>query len=207
MDTTSTELDSLTPRTRAPASRLLVTVGPSASGKSSVVRILSELGLLVVHPTWTTRPRRDDEAGGALEHHFVSERAFDDAERRGDFLGSTTMFGLPYRYGLPTFDLRQHGPVDTVMLRAPLVPTLEAVFPGPIVYCFDAPDRVTSARLAARCTAPAELSSRSADNRAERGSALRIARRTFDSGGSAGQVAEVALAVRAALVADFGVGA
>src|SRR3954447_16585781 len=97
-------------------------IGPSGSGKSTVVRELAARGLVTVHPTWTTRPRRADERQGSLEHRFVSDDEFDELCRRGFFIETVSLFGLPFRYGLPPLDgdsAGPGGPVDAVMLRAP----------------------------------------------------------------------------------------
>src|SRR5436309_1716713 len=50
---------------------LLVLIGPSACGKSTVARALAEQRLVTLLPTWTTRPRRRDEHGNTAEHRFV----------------------------------------------------------------------------------------------------------------------------------------
>src|SRR5438445_13789022 len=100
---------------------VLVIIGPSACGKSSVVHHLHEPRLVTVCPTWTTRPRRDDEKNGSLEHRFVSDDAFDILCSRGFFLDTVAMFGLPHRYGLPPLAPPDDGRVNAVMLRAPLV--------------------------------------------------------------------------------------
>src|SRR5262245_1110257 len=99
-------------------------IGGSGSGKSSVVRELHRRGLVNVHPTWTTRPRRGDETGGSLEHRFVTDKGFDRLEADGCFCDTVAMFGLPYRYGLPARRRRVPGRVDVVMVRAQLVDRL-----------------------------------------------------------------------------------
>lgn len=106
---TNMELD-LAPRP------VLVFIGPSGGGKSTVVRTLAREGVLRVHPTWTTRPRRADEAWGSLEHRFLSNPQFDYLCGRGFFVDTVSLFGLPYRYGLPPLRRTATGPVDTVML-------------------------------------------------------------------------------------------
>jgi guanylate kinase len=164
-----------------PADRqLLVFIGPSGSGKSSVVRSLADRGAIHVHPTWTTRPRRADEREGSVEHHFVSTREFLDREAAGFFLHTVQMFGMPYWYGLPT-DL--HGgngaAVDVVMLRAPLVPLLRSHCPELVVYQIETATRLTATRLAERGYAAEELAARLADNAAERAAGRTIAQRRF----------------------------
>jgi guanylate kinase len=138
----------------------LVVIGPSASGKSSVVRELARRDVLRVHPTWTTRPRRPDDHDGEIEHHFVTETEFDVRERDGFFLGTVTLPGLPYRYALPRVSVADDGPVDTIMARAPFLEALRQYFPYQVVYQIeDTPERA-KARLLERGCDPAELAAR-----------------------------------------------
>lgn len=145
--------------------RLLVVIGPSGSGKSSAVRALERRGLVRVHPTWTTRPRRPDERLGSLEHRFVDDASFDDLLASGFFLDTVALFGLPYRYGLRTFRRSTDGRVDTVMARAPVVERLRRLLPGPmlVVQIEDDPDRLAE-RLRHRAHSPLELGCRLRDN-------------------------------------------
>src|SRR5260370_22327313 len=82
---------------------VLVLIGPSGSGKSTVVRALADSGTVLVHPTWTTRPRRADEGRGSPEHRFVSEATFDRLDRACFFIESVSIFGRPAPFGRPSF--------------------------------------------------------------------------------------------------------
>jgi len=147
---------------------VVVVIGPSGSGKSSVVRELHRRGLVDVRPTWTTRPRRAEETGGSVEHRFVSDENFSWLESHGYFLDTVTMFGLTHRYGLP-------GPADfgvqraeIVMLRAPLVDRFRRFGVAlTVVQIEDTPER-TRARLVGRKTDRCELAARLDDNERER---------------------------------------
>lgn len=176
---------------------VLVIIGPSGGGKSTVVRTLAGRGVVRVHPTWTTRPRRADEAGGSPEHRFVSDEEFDDLCARGFFLDTVSLFGLPYRYGLPALDTAEDGPLDAVMLRAPLVGRFTAVFPHHLVYQIeDLPDRL-EARLRERETAPADRTARLSDNVREVDSGRLVAHRVFVNSGSLEGLADaVSIALR-----------
>lgn len=114
--------------------KLLVIIGPSGAGKSSVVKLLHDRGVVVVTPSWTTRPPRPDEADGALEHRFVDETAFTDKAETGYFLEARQLFGLPYWYGLPKIEKAAAGQVPTVMLRASLLPLLDTYYSNYMVY-------------------------------------------------------------------------
>jgi len=156
---------------------ILVVIGPSGSGKSSAVGTLAARGVLRLHPTWTTRPRRPDEQGDDGTHRFVDDAAFDQLSARGFFLDTVELFGLPYRYGLPPIAAAGDGRVDAVMLRAPLVERFQAVVthrPSRVVQIEDGRERLR-ARLEARATSPEDLAARLADNEAEVALGRRVA--------------------------------
>ena len=114
--------------------RVLAVLGPSGSGKSTVVRELHRRGVIEVTPSWTTRPRRDDERDGSVEHHFVDDEEFAARQDGGYFLEVVQMFGLPYRYGLPAVSEPADGRVPAIMVRAPLMPLVDRHFPGYVAY-------------------------------------------------------------------------
>lgn len=126
---------------RMPGARVLVLIGPSASGKSTLARALQAAGVVEVTPSWTTRPRREDEMHGSLEHRFVSDEAFTALERAGFFAGVVRMFGLPYRYGLRDVAAPPPGRVPLVIARASVLPIVAALFPEHVVYQVEGPPR------------------------------------------------------------------
>lgn len=151
-----------------PATPILVVVGPSGSGKSTAVRALADRGLLRIHPTWTTRPRRPDEREGSAEHRFVGAASFDRLRDRGFFLDTVELFGLPHRYGLPPVHRCTDGRVDTVMLRAPLVERFRvAVRVKPVVVQIETGADQLAQRLRARSTTDADVAARLVDNERE----------------------------------------
>jgi len=162
---------------------VLVVIGPSASGKSSLVRALHQRGLVRVHPTWTTRPRRSDETAGSPEHRFVSDEAFDDLVASGFFLDTVTLFGLPHRYGLPRVAVSAEGPLDMVMLRAPLVARFARFVPDHLVYQIESDLEEARGRLLERGCIGAELAGRLVDNGREVACGRRIADRVFVNDG------------------------
>jgi guanylate kinase len=146
---------------------VIVFIGPSGSGKSSAVRALSDRGDLRVHPSWTTRPRRPDEADGSVEHRFVSDAEFDRLDAGGAFLDTVALFGLPHRYGLPSIQRSMDGRMDAVMLRAPLVERFRRVVQDVFVLQIeDAPERA-AARLRQRGGTDLDLQARLHDNERE----------------------------------------
>lgn len=117
-----------------PTKPFLVVIGPSGAGKSSLVRELDRRGLISVTPTWTTRPRRADEAQDTVEHRFVTAEEFRELERTGFFLEVVELFESAYRYGIPAVSAPLNGQIPTVMLRAELVPLLAKHYTSPVIY-------------------------------------------------------------------------
>lgn len=170
---------------------VLVVIGPSGSGKSTLVRHLSARGLIEAVPTWTTRPRRADEAHGSLEHRFVDDDGFDALARSGFFLAVAQPFGPPHRYGLPRRVGAASPPgrrVPAVIGRAPLVPLIAAHGRPPIVY------QVEARRPWARPGRAGE------DRRAQDALGRRVAHRVFLNEGPVGELID---AVAAAIAHDF----
>jgi guanylate kinase len=179
-----------TPLPQAAAMPLVAIIGPSGCGKSSVVRELVHRHGAVVHPTWTTRPRRRDELDGCVEHRFVSDETFDALETDGFFVETATPFGLSWRYGLPA--VLDGGParLDVLMLRAPFVERMRQLLPiSLVVQIEDDPHRVTD-RLIRRGGAPDELIARMTDNEAEAVLGRSVADRTLVNDSSIADLAE-----------------
>jgi guanylate kinase len=179
---------------------VLVVIGPSASGKSSVVRALHRRRLIRVHPTWTTRPPRADESKGSVEHRFVSEANFDELCGRGFFVETGSLPGLPHRYGLPPLHTSRQGRIDAVMLRAPLVPHVARIFPSLVVYQIADQRERARERLLERGSPPEELTARLGDHRREIAAGRRLADRVFFNDGC---LAALVDAVAAALCSDI----
>ncbi len=177
---------------------VLVVLGPSGSGKSTVVRELHRRGLIAVTPTWTTRPRRPDEAQDSVEHRFVDEREFAVRRGAGRFLETVRMFGLPYEYGLPVVERPGDGRVPTLIARAPVMPLVVRHYPDHLAYQVeDRFDRVRD-RLAAR--GPADLGTRLERYEDERRLGRAVAHRVFFNTRSVGDLVD---AIAAALAEDF----
>jgi guanylate kinase len=157
---------------------VLVIIGPSASGKSSLVRELHRRRVVRAHPTWTTRPRRDDEHGGSPEHRFVSDAEFDELCARGRFLATAALPGLPYRYGLASLRA-DPGPVDAVIQRAPFVESFGRLFPHRLVYQVEDTVHRARQRLLLRGCPPSELAARLDGHHRELAAGRRLARRVL----------------------------
>jgi guanylate kinase len=153
---------------------VLLLIGPSGSGKTAAVTELVRRNLIAVTPTWTTRPRRPDEAGGCANHHFVTEDEFSARAAEGFFLGTMRLFGLEHRYGLPHVRLADDGRVPTVVARAAVVPLIAAHVPEYVVWQIEAPRPRIDAAVRARGSRPIEVSGRlaHADDEVAAGRAL-----------------------------------
>ncbi len=116
------------------SARVLGIIGPSGSGKSSVVHILNRRGLIDITPTWTTRPPRHNELEEGIEHRFVSEDRYDELEREDYFINTEVLFGLPYRYGMPRILVPSPDKAPTVMLRVMVLDKMDRFYPNNLIY-------------------------------------------------------------------------
>lgn len=180
--------------------KVLAFIGPSGSGKSTVVRELDHRSVIAVTPSWTTRPRRDDEGDGVVEHRFVSDEEFDALERDGFFLEVVRMFGLPYRYGLPAITRPPPGVIPVVMVRASLLALVGAHYPHHVVYQIEASPALASSRLLQRSRTNRDIGARLDEASEERALGRRLAHRIFDGNRSVAQIVD---AVQSAILADF----
>lgn len=163
---------------------ILAIIGPSAAGKSSALIELARRGLLVITPTWTTRPPRPGEADTSLEHVFVSEEEFDCKDQAGFFIKTGQLFDLPYHFGLPTLATTTSAHLSTIVLRAPLIVEFKAVFTNTRVYQIIAPESSVYERLSARADAGETLGTRRQEYEQEVALGTRLADRTFVNDGA-----------------------
>ncbi len=85
---------------------LVVISGPTAVGKTTVLRRLRELGRPYhITVTVTTRPPRPGEAHGR-DYYFVSRPEFEAMVARGEFLEYACVHGRDY-YGTPRAQIRE----------------------------------------------------------------------------------------------------
>ncbi|MDQ3981811.1 MAG: hypothetical protein M3271_03915 [Actinomycetota bacterium] len=160
--------------------KVLVFIGPSGSGKSTLVRELHDRGIVDVMPSWTTRPRRREEAGEGVEHRFVSDAEFGRLEASGFFLEAVEMFGS--RYGLPAITTSHAGSIPAIVVRAPLLRLVAKHFPDHVVYQIESDLETVSRRLRRR-GADADMPARLAGYAGELVLGRERADRIFDSGG------------------------
>ena len=129
--------------------KLLVFIGPSGVGKSTLVQKLAESRLVQLTPTWTTRPPRVNEEN-LFEHVFCSQQMFTAKKTAGEFVGYSKPFGLPYEYGLPRVSVTNSYEIPAVMLRSFLVAELKQSYKNCIIYAFEIDKKTVKNRLQQR---------------------------------------------------------
>ena len=159
-----------------PQPDLLVLIGPSGVGKTSVVHALHRHGAVTVVPTWTTRPARRGEHVRSLDHRFVDDIEFGRLAACGFFRAIGAHPGQRYQYGLPDFDPATR-PLNAVVLRASHVRCVAG--PNTIVYQLASPPRLAEARLRRRGDRADDVAVRMAAYQAEIEFGADIAARTF----------------------------
>ena len=74
---------------------MIILVGESASGKSSVERMLAEKYGYEPIVSYTTRPPREGEVGG-VDYHFISDEEFNERKENGFFAETATYNNWQY---------------------------------------------------------------------------------------------------------------
>lgn len=73
---------------------MIVLIGESGSGKSSIEKELIKFGYSKL-VTYTTRPKREEDRDG-ITYHFITEEQFNDMVERGEFAEHATYNGWKY---------------------------------------------------------------------------------------------------------------
>lgn len=163
--------------------KILVVIGPSGVGKSTLFAPLRQEGAVRLVPTWTTRKPRHYEDPANADHVFVDDAEFDAREASGFFLETVQLFGLQARYGLPREALEAgDGSIRVLMLRAMLLQRLPRYFPSHVVYQIEAPHARVEAHLHTRVALDGDIGSRLANFEDELQLGRRLAHRIIDNG-------------------------
>ena len=178
--------------------RILVFVGPSGSGKSTLIRELHRRGIVEVMPSWTTRPRRDDEAEEDVDHLFVGNEDFDELEKASHFLETVELFG--FRYGLPAINPSSVDRIPAISVRAHLLDLVAEHFPDHVVYQIESRLEVARERITRRGGSRLEMEARLDSFTAELAFGRARCSRSFDTSDPS---ADVAGAVERAIEEDF----
>ena len=83
---------------------MLILVGPSASGKSEIVKELIKHYNMEKLVTYTTRPKRLGEQNG-VDYHFIDKTLFNQKKETGFFI-ETVVYNQQY-YGTSGYDLKK----------------------------------------------------------------------------------------------------
>lgn len=180
---------------------LLVVIGPSGSGKSSVVQELVNRRSVEVTPSWTTRPPRNGESDQLIEHMFVDEKEFNKQRVDNFFLEVVQLFDLPYRYGLPRIQQPDAHRVPLIMLRATLLPLLPNHYSAATIYQIEDTLSKVQTRLKLRQTDGEHQGSRLSDYQKEVNLGQKLAHRVFTNDAGILQLADD---IERAMVEDFG---
>ena len=178
--------------------KVLVLIGPSGAGKSTLLRALHDDGVIEAIPSWTTRPRRPEEAGGDIDHRYVSVEEFDELKERGHFLEAIEMFG--FRYGLPPIDPPPDDKVPAISVRVSLLDLVVRHFPDHVVYHVESSFDHVRARLEMRGMPRREKEERFAAYRHECSLGREVGDRRLDT---SGPFSEVLSTAREAIAEDF----
>lgn len=137
---------------------VIVLIGASAVGKSSIASRLCDNGITEATPTWATRPPRDGERSTSYDHKFVSDEAFDRQSRIGGFIDERPLYG--FRYGLPFLAAPPEGKEALTVLKPVFIPKFIAHFPAARIYQIEASFDVVEDRMKARGQAREDIDRR-----------------------------------------------
>lgn len=180
--------------------KILVIIGPSAVGKSSLVNNLIAKNIVGLTPTYTDRPKRQNEQDN--EHVFVSSAEFNKLVERGFFIHRPLrFFGLNYRYASPKLTALDSEKVPVIMARISAMPLVNKLFPNNVVYQIEADKSIVEARLKARQESGIELGSRLIDYDSEILLGRNVANRIFTNDTT---LKTITGTVTAAIKNDFG---
>lgn len=178
---------------------ILVFIGPSGSGKSRIVRELMNENIIELHKTWTTRPKREDEAQ-ASEHEHVSEAEFDHLCQKDFFVETVQLFDLPYSYGLPKITTANQSKIASVMLRASVLDIFHKHYTNTVIYQIDVSRAQAEARMKKRGDSSQEIKHRLAAYDKEVALGREKANRYFLASQN---INELAAAIKASIITDF----
>ena len=180
---------------------VLIVIGPSGVGKSSIFTRLRREGTIEIVPTWTTRPMRHDERRDDTDHVFCTEAEFEERMATHFFMETARPFGLDARYGLPHLSMvTRSGRIQVLMARASVMRLVPQHLENYVVYQVEAPFGRVREHLALRARRDGPQGSRLADFRRELTAGRRYARRIIDN---TGPLHEVLKRVRNYLGEDF----
>lgn len=162
-----------------PGSLVIVLLGASAVGKSSLAERLCGAGVTEATPTWTTRKPRRGESDTSYDHRFVSDREFD---RQSDsFIEQKEFYGN--RYAVPFLSQPPKGVEALMVLKPVFIPTFISHFPATRIYQIEASPDLLPDRMRSRGQSQADIDERMRLHDAEAEAARKFAHVIFDNNG------------------------
>jgi len=165
-----------------PSELVIVLIGASAVGKSTIAEYLSEAGIVQPTPTWATRPPREGEKDTCYDHHFVSEEEFDCQEEEGGFIDQHAFYGS--RYGVPPLRKPLEGKEALVVLKPVFMPVFKVHYPSVRIYQIEAAREKLAARMYNRGQSVEDINERMRLHSKEAEDARRSADVTFTNNDS-----------------------
>ncbi len=164
-----------------PDAMVILLIGASAVGKSTIAWNLCEDGIVEATPTWTTRPPRDGELDTSYDHHFVTDEKFDKHLRIGGFIDHKALYGA--RYGMPFLRRPPEGIEALMVLKPAFMTAALRHFPAARIYQIDASPDVLPERMKDRGQSQEDIDERMRHHNAETKAARRFAHMIFDNNG------------------------
>lgn len=174
-----------------PNELVIVLLGGSAVGKSTLAVGLTEAGIVQPTPTWATRTPRPGEESTCYDHHFVTDGEFDRYSREGGFIDEQALYGG--RYGVP---LLQKPPADKealIVLKPLFIPAFIAYYPNARIHQIEAPEELIEGRMLARGQSKEDIAERKRLYPEEVREARRFAHATFTNDGSIQEMVETVI--------------
>jgi guanylate kinase len=164
-----------------PSALVILLIGSSAVGKSSLAVKLYEAGVVEPQPTWATRQPRPGEIDTCYDHHFVNDEAFDTQSRKGGFLAEEPLYEA--RYAVPFLYKPPDGQEALMVLKPVFIPKFKAYYPNTRVYQIEASPEVLPGRMRTRGQSEAEIATRMKEYDKEVADARRFADAIFHNDG------------------------
>jgi len=176
---------------------VIVLIGASAVGKSTIARHLCDAGLVEATPTWATRTPRPGEQSTNYDHRFVTDEEFDRQDAGGGFIDQHAFYGA--RYGVTPLNKPEDNREALVVLKPVFMPAFIDYYPEARIYQIEASTEKLSARMHARGQSIEDITERMRLHAREAADARRYAHVVFSNNGAIEQAME---AVEAQIHAD-----
>jgi guanylate kinase len=165
-----------------PTDLVIVLIGASAVGKSTIAEHLCESDIVEATPTWTTRQPRQGELDTSYDHRFVTDAEFDRQSDEGGFIDQHTLYGA--RYGVPFLPRPPDGREALVVLKPVFMPVFIEHYPKVRIYQIEASPEVLPERMKARGQSQEDIDERMRQHAREAATARHFAHVVLNNDGS-----------------------